>query len=194
MSDNFPFDKFIKTSKNSDLSDNNDISKYFSSEEKVNTQDLNQEIQILTTNQDNDELLTITNEILSIIQKNVPQEKFSTYFQSTFLVSSFNEDTIDFSVTTKFIKMMIENHYLGFINQAVIELMGKSFNINIEIINKTNNIDESSTNKVQSSPIIVNNPKNSNSVKDLSFKIDPQYTASREEIIDTVKSLSLIHI
>ncbi len=197
MSDNFPFDKFIKSNNNKDLENN--MSQFFSGSLEVSSENIiNTNVDKKENNNDNDELYTITNEILSIIKTNVPQEKFSTYFMSTFTVSSFDENTINFSVTTKFIKMMIENHYLGFINQAVIELMGKAFNINIEVFNKNNNLEKESTNTVQN-PSISNEletevSKPIVSVKDMSFKIDPNFTQSNDDLQNTINSSEIKHL
>jgi chromosomal replication initiator protein len=194
MANDFPFDKFIKGNNNKDLDSNNSISKYFSNDENMTTQKKDLEKQVLRDDSNNDELFTMTSEILSIIKTNIPQEKFSTYFMNTFVVSTFDENSMEFTVTTKFIKMMIENHYLGFINQAVVELMGKEFNINIVIINKNDNIEEESTNTVQNNPMIIQNNPNSTSVKDMSFRIDPTFNATTEDINETVKSSEMKYL
>ena len=193
MSNSFPFDKFIKSNNNNNLDSENNISKFFNTEVIVENHKENEQNQdVINISNNNDELSTITCEILSIIKKSIPQEKYTTYFMNTFTVSSFSEDTIEFSVTTKFIKMMIENHYISYINQAVIELMGKSFSINVNVINKIGNKTETvSTNKVLKDIEVQNKPT---SVKDMSFRIDSQYTNTREEILNTVKSTEMKYL
>ncbi len=198
MSDSFPFDKFIKSNKNNTLENSKqDISKFFKTEATAATIEKNEQKQIV--NHDSDELYTITSEILSIVKNNIPSEKFSTYFSNTFVLTSFDEMDFHFSVTTKFIKMMIENHYKEYINQAVIELMGKPFNININLLDniETQYSQPSTTSKILDATINETQKfdlQKSISVKDMSFKIDPSFTASREDIAGVVRSSELKHL
>lgn len=214
MNDNFPFEKFINFNNNNDLPQKNiNINKYFSNEnnnlDNSKNQVTNTNNQIVTDQTfDFDELKSITDEILTILKLNIPQVKFNTYFLNTFTVSSLNDHKIEFSVTTKFIKMMIENHYLKFIEQAIYELMGKSFIVEINIMNSTKSLSsnennilnsvnehkaqtyteeiyESSTEMGKSKPI---------SVKDMSFKIDPAFTQTSEELSIQASSKEIEHL
>jgi chromosomal replication initiator protein len=199
MSDNFPFDKFIKSNNNNNLDNSKeDISKFFKTDSNVAIVEKVQQKQDVSV--DSDELFTITNEILSIVKNNIPSEKFSTYFSNTFVLSSFNENDFHFSVTTKFIKMMIENHYINYINQAVIELMGKPFNININLLD---NIDSQHSHPSSPANTILENTINdtqkmdvqkTTSVKNMSFKIDTSFAASKEDIADVVRSSEIKHL
>lgn len=216
MNENFPFEKFINFSNNSDLPSNDvNLNKYFTSNnsnlEESTYANNSTKNQIVTENSfDFDEMKSITDEILSILKLNIPQVKFNTYFTNTFTVSAFNDDVIEFSVTTKFIKMMIENHYFKFIDQAVLELMGKRFEIKIIVMNSSKSLSSNEDNILNT----VNHHKNISydkelfesmdepqlqnskpiSVKDMSFKIDPSYTQSSDELINEVKSKELEYL
>ena len=218
MNENFPFEKFMKFNNKDELQAKNaDISKFFNNEintlEETKTLETSMQNQQVTNNEsteefDFDELKSITDEILSIIKSNISPIKFNTYFTNTFTVSSFNNDTIEFSVTTKFIKMMIENHYKQFIEQAVIELMGKPFQVSINVMNSNKSLSSNDSNILKSANEHKNisyseeifNTNNAietnkaNSVKEMSFKIDPSYTLSTDEIISEAKSQEMKHL
>src|SRR5688572_22699762 len=59
-----------------------------------------------------DELKTISEELLEHIKNLMSANKFHTYFANTFTVSAVRQDTVEFMVTTTFIKKMVETHYL----------------------------------------------------------------------------------
>jgi chromosomal replication initiator protein len=217
MNENFPFEKFMKFNNNDELPKvDNNISKFFHSDnnnlsdkDTLQSNENNEQNQSLNSDQfDFDELKSITDEILSIIKMNISSIKFNTYFTNTFTVSSLNDEMIEFSVTTKFIKMMIENHYRSLLEQAVMELMGKPFNVLISVMNSNKSLSSNDGNilntvndhkSVSYTEEIFNNavseePRRAIPVKEMSFKIDSSYTQSNDEIINEVNSKEMKHL
>jgi len=214
MNENFPFDKFMKFNNNNELDDNNaNITKFLQSDNsnldnKLTPVEPKQNQQVSPDQFDFDELKSITDEILSIIKMNISSIKFNTYFTNTFTVSSLNDEMIEFSVTTKFIKMMIENHYKVLLEQAVMELMGKPFNVVISVMNSNKSLSSNDGNilntvnehkNVSYTEEIFNSsnieePRRTVPVKEMSFKIDPSYTQSTDEIINQVNSKEMKHL
>lgn len=75
-------------------------------------------------------------ELHSSIKNKVGLEKYQTYFAETFKIVSIEKEKIIFSTSTPFIKKIIEHQFVNFINQAIVETLGKTFNIDITISEK----------------------------------------------------------
>lgn len=218
MSDNFPFEHFI----NFDKSNNNNnlhnkqivdtLSKNDSNESFLANSfgkvELNQQV----TDEDFnfEELKSITDEILNILKDSITPRKFNAFFQNTFTVHSIDEDVLEFSVTTNFIKNMMENHYLEHIKQAVTALLGKQYLIKISVMNSTKSLSSNENNvlntvnehkQVSYTEEILNkdlntdiNFKRGETVNDMSFTINSSFTSSTDEIINEVKSQEIKHL
>lgn len=133
--------------------------------QKINTQSKSEYINVdnltpnneKTDNYDNEELKSITEAILEIIKLNIQPNKYNTFFENVFTASSLNSTKVTFTVTTGFIKKMIENFYLDTLKAAVAELLGNDFEI--EILDMTRKSNDSSKSSVKT-------------VGELKFKVD----------------------
>lgn len=81
-----------------------------------------------------DELKTITDALLDHLRSLVNLNKFNAYFANTFTVSAIKESTVEFVVTTSFIKKMIESHYVETIKEALGQILGKEYDINFQVL------------------------------------------------------------
>lgn len=95
---------------------------------------------------DTEELKSINDEILEQLKENIPTSKYKTFFENTFTVTQLTENTIVFSVSTNFIKKMIDNFYINTIKQIVFELLGNSYDIKVDIFNQKNNTPKKTNN------------------------------------------------
>lgn len=121
MSDKFPFEHFISFKNQKETTP--EISK------KDNSAPIEPE-----SNFDNDELSSITEEILNVLEKSISNQKYNAFFKNTFTVTGISETKIDFSVTTEFIRKMINNHYLQNLEQCIKDLMGQKYDISISVL------------------------------------------------------------
>lgn len=118
-----------------------------------------------------DELQSITQALLENIKEVIAANKFYAYFSSSITVSSITNDTVEFLVTTKFIKQMIETHYVDHLRNAVFEILGKSYNIDFHVLGHSPSLTSNKDNILKSlqpeGPI-----KKVDSIKNASFFID----------------------
>lgn len=84
-----------------------------------------------------DELKTISDALLDHIRGLVNPNKFHAYFSNTLTVSSINETTVELILSTSFIKKMVETHYLATIKQALFEILGKEYEIELQVLGST---------------------------------------------------------
>ena len=194
MSDNFPINHFFSFSENEKLqksfnkNNNLNLNNHLVTDEKSNFGDFNKSDSFLTPNTnteqnswdfDTEELKSINDEVLSLLKENIPSNKFKTFFENTFTVTQVSENTITFSVTTNFIKKMINNFYLNTIKQIIFDLMGNSYEVRITTINNQcdiNNLESMNTQNIQNTQI----------EKKTSFKLNlNQNNSSIQEKIDS---------
>ncbi|MCT4642459.1 MAG: chromosomal replication initiator protein DnaA [Bacteriovoracaceae bacterium] len=191
MNDNFPIEHFI----NFKNIDNN-------KEKTNNIKNLDSFKQTDSTNNfGSDEMQSITDEILTILSKNINPQKFNAFFKNTFNVASIGPTSIDFNVTTEFIKKMINNYYLDILSNCVEHLMGSKYDISINVIgNSINNIVDKSEEVVgnfasnllnQIDKISSESKKESNN-NNLSFNINNSIPTN--EVFDQVESKELEHL
>jgi chromosomal replication initiator protein len=126
MSDKFPFEHFISFKNQKETTP------------EISSNDNSAPIEP-ESNFDNDELSSITEEILNVLERSISAQKYNAFFKNTFTVTGISETKIDFSVTTEFIRKMINNHYLQNLNQCVEELMGQRYDISISVLGKNTN-------------------------------------------------------
>ncbi|OFZ23436.1 MAG: chromosomal replication initiator protein DnaA [Bdellovibrionales bacterium RIFOXYA1_FULL_36_14] len=89
-----------------------------------------------STNSDSfstDEYELIQKEILDSLKSIISPEKFNAFFENNFYLDSVLLDKISFRVSTPFIKSTIENNYLSSIDTAVESILGKKYDININV-------------------------------------------------------------
>lgn len=76
-----------------------------------------------------DELKVLSREINDTLRTLIPAQAFNTYFSDTFSVSDLKPDTIEFLVTTNFIKRIVESQYQSEIKKAVIDTLGREYQL-----------------------------------------------------------------
>ncbi len=128
MSDKFPFEHFIsfKNQKDGNSEVTGPIEPNISTPAPIEPE----------SSFNNDELSSITEEILNILEKSISAQKYNAFFKNTFTVTGISEVKVEFSVTTEFIRKMINNHYLSILNQCIEELMGQKYEISINVLGK----------------------------------------------------------
>lgn len=131
-----------------------------------------------------EELKTITEALLEHIKSLINSNKFHAYFANTFTVETIQQDTVEFVVTTRFIKKMVETHYVDTIRQALHEILGKDYNVKVNILGANNNVSLSSNNQN-----ILNTlkPKKVDSVKNTTFFID-ELEPTRDDLSRAIDS------
>lgn len=215
MNDSFPFEHFINFNNNNQLSHNNLESEIketeqigfnlFDTSSKINTLKSENSIsQNFNNNQhssdfETKELTSITNEILEILRETISPNKYKAYFSSTFTVSSISEDKIEFTVTTNFIKKMIQEHYMDVLRHVVFDLFGSSYHIEI-IVMKTqevskareflNNFNDSTTDKKEAD---FKKEISTSENKSPSFNLNT-FTPTQNDIINEVNSKVIKHM
>jgi chromosomal replication initiator protein len=147
MSDNFPINHFFSfedKQKNNNKINNLDINSAFNSPSEKAVNKVNLQDGFLTADPSNieicedfdtEELKSISEEIISSLKETIQPNKFKTFFENTFTVTQITENTIIFSVSTKFIKKMIENFYISTIKQIVFSLLGNNYEVIIKLMN-----------------------------------------------------------
>lgn len=117
-----------------------------------------------------DELQSITEALLENIKGVIAINKFHAYFSTSLTVSSIAADTVEFLVTTKFIKQMIETHYQEHLKNALIEILGKPYNIEFHVLGAAPSLSSNRENILKALQPEAN--KKVDSVKNASFFID----------------------
>lgn len=148
MSNDFPFGNFLdfdKLNNNNNLeqqpeqnkqeyteqtSSQNFVSESFNEAKPTENQGL------MSSAFNNDELSFMSQEILEALKNSINPQKYKAFFEKTLTVSNITENTVQFCVTTSFIKTMIEKHYSADIKQILLNLLGTNYNIQIDVINK----------------------------------------------------------
>ncbi|MBT3583404.1 MAG: chromosomal replication initiator protein DnaA [Halobacteriovoraceae bacterium] len=206
MSQEFPFDQFLSKQTLTNLpnvNENHKLDKIPAIPKSFNTAPEKPQLDQSPFNYE--ELEGINLEILNQLKENIAIQKFSTFFENTFTLASIEGQTIEFSVTTPFIKNMIQNHYLEQINEAIIGILGKSYSIELIITgskkslsSNTNNI-LNSINKEKTTSLSENNsqiePQKSEKPRgagDVKFTLD--LTPTKEDLISKVESTYIDHM
>lgn len=103
-----------------------------------------------------EKLSTIWSEVLELLEDEVTPIGYNTWIK-TIIPKSFEDDTFILSVSTQIVKNMIDNRYSDLIKNAIIEVLGQPYNINVIVGEATvsNNIPQQSQ-KIYGMPL---NPK-----------------------------------
>ncbi len=127
MSDNnkFPFDLFLggpSTIKSDDPQNKTNLVQNNLSTSSSSESDFTEE-----------ELQIFNESILEELKQSIPQNKFKTLFENTFALSDLKEDRAIFLANTKVIKTMILNSYIKNITDALINTLGKPYEVEINV-------------------------------------------------------------
>ena len=138
-----------------------------------------------------DELKTITDALLENIKNLINPNKFHAYFANAFTVAAIRQDIVEIVVTTSFIKKMVETHYPETIKQALFEILGKDYQIDILVLGASSSMSSNSENILNTlKPTL--NAKKSDSVKNSSFFID-ELEPTKDDLYKAIDSQVIEH-
>lgn len=128
MTQKFPFDQFLKWDEDKDNLPKVDIGLKKPSQTAVQNKE--------TASTDclgSNDLKMLSDSIKESLKNHISPSQYRAYIADTFHVSFFNSQIIEFTVTTVFIRSVVEAQYKAEIKKAVYETLGKDY----EIIFKT---------------------------------------------------------
>lgn len=149
-----------------------------------------------------EELKSITEALLENLKNAISPNKYHAYFANSFTVSSIRDSIVEIMVTTNFIKKVIESKYLETVNQSLYEILGKNYNIEIQVLGIGNQPNYKLSNPLES-PLTIKNTlgKKSDLTKSTSFFIenleptkDDLYKAIDSKVIEHQTSTNPIQI
>jgi len=181
MTNNFPFNHFFKVDSFSGDENQNVVNSIVPIVETTNTEN-KQENEF-----SKDELTSVTDAILDHVKNAINPGKFNAYFANNLTVSSISDSDVEFVVTTPFIKKMIESHYIEILKAAILDILGKSFNVLIIVLGAGKNLSSNSENILKS----LHNKKEE-TVKTTSFFID-ELEPTKEDLIKAIDSKVIEH-
>ena len=127
MTQKFPFDQFLKWDEAKESSAPTSTTQPTVVAPQQNINDI--EFQ---------ELKLLGHEIKETLKNYVSSSQFSSYFSDTFQVSGFDSQNIEFTVTTSFIKRVIETQFMNEIKKAVIDTLGRQYEISFKTFQAKN--------------------------------------------------------
>ncbi|MFP5386606.1 MAG: chromosomal replication initiator protein DnaA [Bacteriovoracia bacterium] len=157
-------------------------------EKTLQTLEITKESKSLSSEFSSEELKTITDALLENIKSLINPNKFHAYFANAFTVGAIRQDAVEIVVTTSFIKKMIETHYPEIIKQALQEILGKDYALEIQVLGGT------PVSLSSNSENILNSIKNkkTESVKNTSFFID-ELEPTKDDLYKAIDSQVIEH-
>jgi chromosomal replication initiator protein len=192
----FPFTHFLNPiTTNEQVTLENNISSTFNAEKKeiIENEDYGQETKS-SKGFSVEELRFINHEILNLLKMNIAPQKFETYFDSNFTLVQIKKNHVIFNVATNFIKNIIENQFLDFLQQSLKEVLGnKEFKISIIINNEIASAQSTTTNFINTLERVTEESLvNRRSVKENTFTLD--LSPTKEDLITSVESKYINHM
>jgi chromosomal replication initiator protein len=135
-----------------------------------------------------EELKTITEELLENIKNLMNSSKFHAYFSNTMTVSEIKHDVVELVVTTTFIKKMIETHYGDLVRQSIFQILGKSYQIEIQVMGQAGTTLSSNNENILNTL----KPKKPDSVKTSTFFIE-DLGPTQDDLLKTIDSKVIEH-
>lgn len=182
MTQKFPFNHFLKLD---NLQDGSALNRGEANpliiEQSLKSLPLNaSKAESIKVNSDfsSEELKSITDALLENIKNLITPNKFHAFFANTFTVSAINQNVVEIVVTTSFIKTMIENQFPEIIKQGLLEILGKEFDIDIQVLGNPSPCLSSNTDNILNSV----KPKKSEPVKNASFFLN-ELEPTKEDLI-----------
>lgn len=200
MSNDFPFNHFINfNSFNNNNNLKNQEIKDFEYptleelEKREDNQQTNTENSSLLTSEtfSNEELNSINEEVLNGLRLMISPQKYKAFFESTFTMTELSDQKITFSVTTSFIKKMIESHYINEIKQIIFKTLGSEYTIEITTISNKKNLINSINNTLNTENNIKIKQEEKSVSNKVSFKL-PEFN-SKEDIQQEIESKVIQH-
>lgn len=188
MAQKFPFSHFLKLdgldqTPAAKVSDVNPVIV----EQTLKTLNSPKETKTLSSEFTIEELKTITDALLENIRNLINPNKFHAYFANSFTVSAIHQNVVEIMVTTKFIKTMIETHYPEAIKQALFEILGKDYEIEINVLGAA-----TPSHNVSFNTENITKPKKNDSLKNTSFFID-ELEPTKDDLIKAIDSQVIEH-
>lgn len=87
-----------------------------------------------------DELKSLNKALLESIKKKISPSQYQTYFSNSLTISEIDGENIDVVVATDFIKSIITKYHIESLNMAIMEILGKSYQVRLSVINKPSDI------------------------------------------------------
>lgn len=134
-----------------------------------------------------DELKSITDALLDHIKCLINPNKFHAYFANSFTVSAIKNEMVEIVVTTSFIKKMIETHYPETIKQALFEILGKDYGMEVQVVGAPASMSSNTDNILNSIK-----GKKTESVKATSFFID-ELEPTKDDLYKAIDSQVIEH-
>jgi chromosomal replication initiator protein len=79
-----------------------------------------------------EELKLLGHEIKEALKNYITSAQFSSYFSDTFQVTNFDSQNIEFTVTTAFIKRVIETQFLDDLKKSILDVLGRPYEISFK--------------------------------------------------------------
>jgi chromosomal replication initiator protein len=197
MTQKFPFNHFLKldglsespAAKKREIPTVTEIPQMELSHKPSNSSDLATEFAT-------DELKTITEALLDHIKSLISPNKFHAYFANAFTVASIKHDVVEVVVTTNFIKKMVETHYAETIAQAMFEILGKEYGLEIQVLGSPASLSSNSENILNSmKPKKVETSRNpSFLIEDLEPTKDDLFKAIDSQVIEHQTANTSSHV
>lgn len=134
-----------------------------------------------------EELKTITDALLENIKSLINPNKYHAYFANAFTVAAINQEIVEIVVTTSFIKKMVETHYSETIKQAIFEILGKEYKVEILVMGSPSSLSSNTENILNSIK-----SKRSESVKSTSFMIE-DLEPTKDDLYKAIDSQVIEH-
>ncbi len=140
MSNEFPFDHFLKKSHSEKLFSHPQVHAPSQKEAKPNEKT------------DIGELAELEKEILGLLRDSIPKQKYNAYFENTFEIIAFEDNKIVFSCSTQFIQHIIATQYLANLESAIYSTIGKKVVIDIQVNSKNTSLSSNDKNIFRAPP------------------------------------------
>lgn len=135
MQDDFPFNHFINFNQENTKKPNNNktIEEYTFPEVQQSKENFSPNLTLEDDSFHPGELEMLTEELLDNLKNIISPQKYKAYFESTLSITELNNNYLTLSVSTNFIKNMIEKYYVSSIKQIIFKTLGTSYDLKIEV-------------------------------------------------------------
>lgn len=130
MTQKFPFDQFLKWDEEKEPTQGLPVGKAAPTPVVTRPATAATPVQPAQTSEiASEDMRLMGHEIKESIRVYVNPAQYSAYFSDTFTITDLSATTIEFTVTTNFIKKVIESQYLTVVRKAVLETLGRDYQI-----------------------------------------------------------------
>lgn len=194
MANKFPFNHFLKLDGLAETPTSSKAEVHPSVIEQTlkSTVSSSKETKSLSSEFTTEELKTISEALLDNIKSLINVNKFHAYFANSFTVASISQETVEIMVSTSFIKKMIETHYTETIKQALVEILGKEYGIEVQVLGSPIPSLSSNTENILNSLKATTPTKKAESVKNTSFFID-ELEPTKDDLFKAIDSQVIEH-